>query len=55
MESSNITAGEYLEEMWALIPHLPKDRRMDFIDHLCALEDQLEILENCFKLTHVSD
>ena len=55
MEASNITAGAYLEEMWALIPHLPKDKRADIVDHLIALEDQLETLENCLKLTHVSD
>ena len=55
MELPNITAGAYLEEMWALVPHLAKGQRSDIIDHLCALEDQLETLENCLKLTHVSD
>ena len=55
MELPNITAGEYLQEMWAMVPHLPKDKRADIVDHLIALEDQLETLENCLKLTHVTD
>ena len=55
MELPNITAGAYLEEMWALVPQLTKAQRSDIIDHLIALEDQLETLENCLKLTHVTD